>query len=51
MKCTLTHLLESLKLKTVTIPSAGAALEHTQNRNVKLYNHFGSFLDVKHKPP
>ena len=50
MKCTPTHLLESLKLKTVTIPSPGAALEHTQNRNVKLYNHFGSFLEVKHKP-
>lgn len=48
MKCTPTHLLESLK--TVTIPNPGAALEHT-NRNVKLYNHFGSFLEVKHKPP
>ena len=51
MRYTLTHLLEYLKLKRVTIPSAGEDVEHTQHRNVKLYNHFGSFLKVKHKLP
>ena len=44
-------LIRISKIKNSDQPSPGAALEHTQNRNVKLYNHFGSFLEVKHKPP